>query len=77
MRDRAIISPDEVVGDEMLGLVTDNCTIADIEVELLRLAPPAITFEELDNRWCPPWPKPLAYYLDMFQNNSFPVTGTA
>jgi hypothetical protein len=74
--DRVIYSPDEDVGDKILDLVTDNCTIADVEAELLRLSPPAITFDELDYRWCPPWPKPAAYYVDACQNISLPITGT-
>ena len=61
--DRTIYAPDEGVGETIHSLVMKGCSVADIEAKLLRLSPPALTFEELDERQCPPWTQP-AYYVD-------------
>ncbi len=67
--DRVIYAPDEGIGQRILDLVTDNFAVSDIENELLRLSPPAQTFDELNDRFRPPWAKP-AYYVDTFHDFS-------
>ena len=67
--DRAICAPDEGIGERILDLVTDNCAISDIESELLRLSLPAQTFDELNDRFGPPWTR-SAYYVDDFSDLS-------
>lgn len=74
--DRVICAPDEGIGDKILDMVTDNLGAADIEAELLRLSPPALTFDELAERWRPPLTRP-AYYVDTFHDLSPHITNAA
>ena len=74
--DRVLYAPDEGIGDSICDWMADGRSLCEIEAELLRLAPPAASFDELDARQNPPWTQP-AYYVDRLDDISVGTTEPA